>query len=69
MKTSLVLIVSLFLSYDLFAQTNDDGWDKWNRKYPEVNVTDLFKQEKTYADSVEHHPDIPRYYFRRSLPV
>jgi hypothetical protein len=62
----LFTLILLLTSTTLFAQSSEDVWAKWDKKYPEVNVADLFKQEKLYADSVERHPDIPRYYFRRA---
>jgi hypothetical protein len=54
----------LLISTSMFAQSAEEHWAKWNKNYPEQNITQMLKGEKSYADSVEKHPEIAPYYIR-----
>lgn len=57
-------LLFLFLALNTFAQTEDEYWGKWDSNYPEINVLNVLKSEKAYADSIEKNPNIPPYYVR-----
>lgn len=60
------LLCSL-LSFNLAAnaQTAAEHWAQWNISYPATDIVTVLKQERLYADSVEHHPNIAPYYLRK----
>ena len=63
MKWFLTAIL-LLISTSIFAQSAEEHWAKWNKNYPDVDIVQMLKNEKLYADSVEKHPDIAPYYIR-----
>ncbi|CAM3696955.1 hypothetical protein MUGA111182_03695 [Mucilaginibacter galii] len=64
MKKCFTAVILFFLSCNLYAQSSEDIWAKWNKSYAEVNLDEMLKSETLYADSVEKQPNIPQYYFR-----
>ena len=60
----LFTIILILLNLNIYAQDADEYWAKWKKNYPQVNVLEVLKFERHYADSVEKHPRIPPYYAR-----
>ena len=63
MKILAILAFSI-LACSAFSQDNDPYWNRWNSRYPFVDITGILKYERHYADSVEAHPRIAQYYAR-----
>jgi len=61
MKNSLFSILLLFISTTCFSQ---EGFEKWNEHYIKINLTDLMRYEKAYADSVDRGIIEGKYYSR-----
>lgn len=60
-----LLLLSIFsINSALFAQTEDEYWNKWDSNYTMVNVTEVINKELNYADSVEKNPKITQYFVR-----
>jgi hypothetical protein len=47
-----------------YGQSTEQYWEKWNSRYPVIDIFRILEYEKNYADSVEKHPRIPPYYAR-----
>ena len=62
--TKLFTIVFLLMTSFSFAQSDEEYWDQWNKNYPKVDIIEILKYERNYADSVEKNQDIPPYYAR-----
>ena len=63
MKTRRIVIVLALLSiYSLTYSQNE--WDSWNNNYKEKSITQLIRNERIYADSVENGLIEGEYYLR-----
>jgi hypothetical protein len=60
----LLTIILILLSLNIYAQNEDEYWAKWNKNYPQVDVLEILKFERHYADSIERDRNIPPYYAR-----
>lgn len=49
MKQIFTLLVVFLISHFAIAQSE---WDSWNENYKEINITDLIRSEKVYADNM-----------------
>jgi len=61
------ILISLSLSFlSLWANSQDIDayWQRWNSRYPSVDIARILNYEKHYADSVEANPKIPQFYAR-----
>ncbi len=65
-KLLLNWLIPVFFSFtnSVFAQSNEEYWEKWNRNYQDIDAAYLLRMERNYADSVENNPSIPSYYSR-----
>lgn len=63
MKRILTVLLTLF-SMHVFAQADEGYWSEWNKTYPLADISEVLKQEKHFADSVEKSPGTPAYYVR-----
>ena len=63
MKITLFLVLSI-LTLPSFAQNHDEYWTSWNKNYPEVNILEVLRFEKKYADSGERDSNIAQFYAR-----
>lgn len=65
MKKWCLAIILVCFTLAANAQTAAEHWAQWNTNYPATDITSVLKQERQYADSVEHHPNIAPYYVRK----
>jgi hypothetical protein len=61
LKHIFYLVSFLFISMVGYSQ---DDFENWNKRYTEINITDLIHYEKTYADSVDNGLIEGKYYSR-----
>lgn len=59
-----ILMLFLGIASVASAQDADQYWKNWNAKYLQKDAGKLLRYERTYADSVEKHPEIAQYYVR-----
>lgn len=66
MRFGRFLLVSIFLLTLVVvkAQDEDDQWASWDNNYIAVNMMEILKLERFYADSVEANPTNSQYYAR-----
>lgn len=64
MKKNFCVILLLFVSIACFSQ---DEFESWNKRYREINLTDLIRFENLYADSVNNGLIEGKYYTRLKL--
>ena len=65
MKRNVFYILFLLLTTYAHGQSDEEYWEKWNTRYPEVDIISILEFEKHYADSVENNPQIPSWYSRK----
>jgi hypothetical protein len=61
------ILISLTLSFlALWANSQDIDayWQRWDSRYPSVDIARILNYEKHYADSVEANHKIPQFYAR-----
>jgi hypothetical protein len=59
-----ILIFLITLPLISLGQSAEQYWEKWNSRYPGVDILKMLGYEKNYADSVENNPRIAPYYAR-----
>jgi hypothetical protein len=64
-KSFFTSILFLLISYANGQNTNN-YWEKWDSRYPEVDIISILQYERYYADSVENNSEIPQWYLRKA---
>jgi hypothetical protein len=65
MKKIFYYSLFLLLTTCAYGQDNEEYWEKWNTRYPKVDIISVLENEKSYADSVERNPEMIQYYVRK----